>query len=37
MTPRLQRILYLAVCLGILVLWIWYGQFEAVEAPYVRF
>jgi len=31
------RILYIAACVAILVLWIAYGSFEAAEAPYVGF
>ena len=38
MTPRLRRrAVYLAVCAIILLLWIRFGQFEAMEAPYVGF
>ena len=38
MTPRrLRRTLYLAVCTVILILWIWCGRFETIQAPYVQF
>lgn len=32
-----KRRLYLLTCAVVLVLWFAFGQFEAVEAPYVRF
>ena len=37
MSRRLRRTLYLAVCAVILILWIWFGRFEAIEVPYVQF
>ena len=38
MTPRRRRrTVYLAVCTVVLILWIWFGRFEAVEVPYVGF
>jgi hypothetical protein len=32
-----RRLLYLMICAATLVLWIWFGYFEAIEAPYVGF
>ena len=32
-----RRRSYLLFCAVILLLWIWFGNFEATEAPYVRF
>ena len=37
MTRRLRRIFYLAVCALVLIAWIRFGTFEAIEVPYVRF
>ncbi len=37
MTPERRRLCYIVVCAIIVVLWIWLGNFEAIEAPYVRF
>ena len=38
MTPRrMRRTLYLVACTLILILWVWFGRFEAIEAPYVVF
>lgn len=37
MTTVTRRRLYLIACVVILVLWIAFGNFEAIEAPYVRF
>ena len=38
MTPRrLRKLLYLAVCIFVLFVWIWFGRFEAIEAPYLQF
>lgn len=37
MTPVTRRRIYIVSCAIVLVLWIWLGNFEAIEAPYVRF
>jgi len=37
MTPSARRRRYILMCVIVLVLWIWLGNFEAIEAPYVRF
>ena len=37
MLGRLRRTFYLVACAVILILWIWFGRFEAIEAPYVQF
>lgn len=37
MTTLFRRRLYLITCAIVLLLWIWFGHFEAIEAPYVRF
>ena len=38
MRPRLRRrICYLAFCGLVAILWIYFGTFEAIEAPYVGF
>ena len=34
---RLRRIWYLAFCCLVLILWIRFGTFEAIEVPYVGF
>ena len=34
---RLRRTLYLVTCIVVLILWILFGRFEALEVPYVRF
>ena len=34
---RWRRLLYLAVCIFVLIIWICFGRFEAVEVPYVQF
>lgn len=37
MTPLTRRLCYTLTCAIVLVLWIYFGHFEAIEAPYVRF
>ena len=37
MSLRLRRTLYLVVCAIILILWVRFGRFEAIEVPYVGF
>lgn len=37
MTPSARRLFYIVICIIVLVLWIRFGNFEAIEAPYVRF
>ena len=37
MPRRLRQTLYLATCAVILILWVWFGRFEAIEVPYVGF
>lgn len=37
MTPFARRLFYILACAAVLILWIWLGHFEAIEAPYVRF
>ena len=37
MMARLRQTLYVATCAVILILWIWFGRFEAIEVPYVGF
>lgn len=34
---RLRRRAYLAACVVVTILWIRYGRFEAIQAPYVGF
>ena len=37
MTPMARRGCYILLCGVVLILWIWLGTFDAVEAPYVNF
>jgi hypothetical protein len=37
MTPPPRRRWYILTCAIVLALWIWFGHFEAIEAPYVQF
>jgi hypothetical protein len=37
MTLPSRRRWYILTCVILLMLWIWLGHFEAVEAPYVQF
>ena len=38
MTPRrLRWLLYLAALVFVVLVWIWFGRFEAIEVPYVQF
>ena len=37
MKPLVRRWGYVLICTVVLMLWIWYGHFDAIEAPYVRF
>ena len=37
MTRIPGRLRYVVVCAIVLLLWIWFGHFEAIEAPYVGF
>lgn len=37
MTPSTHRRRYILICAIVLLLWIWFGVFEAIEAPYVGF
>jgi hypothetical protein len=37
MKLALGRSCYLLFCAAVLVLWFWFGNFEAIEAPYVGF
>lgn len=34
---RRRRAIYLAVCVIVVLAWIRFGRFEAIEAPYVGF
>jgi hypothetical protein len=36
-SSKLRRRGYLVLCAVVLLCWIWFGHFEAVEAPYVKF
>jgi hypothetical protein len=33
----IRRHWYILICAIVLLLWIWFGHFDAIEAPYVRF
>jgi hypothetical protein len=37
MTPQFRRSLYLVTCAVVLILWVVFGHFDGIEAPYVRF
>jgi hypothetical protein len=37
MSIDLRRLAYIAVCAIVLLLWIWFGHFDSIEAPYVGF
>ncbi len=37
MTPSTRRRRYILICGIVLLLWIWFGHFEAIEVPYVGF
>lgn len=37
MTFLTRRRRYLLICAIVLLLWLWFGSFDAIEAPYVGF